>query len=99
VRLDGTSRACYPTGYNKLEGTDSRCWNGGRKEVGALRSESNRRGCPQETLAKGAALKIASAMAGRPGSTTPRDHSLFSPQLDYSQAHDEFIHAMAFAAE
>jgi len=55
------------------------------EEVVALRSESNR------VLQQGAAIKSQAAMA------TAQEYdakALLPSQLDYSQAHDEFIHAM-----
>jgi hypothetical protein len=60
------------------------------EEVVALRSESNR--ALQQVLLQGAALKSQAAMA------TAQEYDakalLLQSQLDYSQAHDEFIHAM-----
>ncbi len=65
------------------------------EEVVALRSESNR--VLQQELLQGTALKSQAAMA------TAHEYDakalLLQSQLDYSQAHDEFIHAMGVAPE
>jgi hypothetical protein len=65
------------------------------EEVVALRTESNRE--PQQELLQGVVLKSQAAMA------TAQEYGakalLLQSQLDYSQAHDEFIHAMGLAPE
>jgi len=76
------------TAYNKLERTQQMLEVS--EEVVALRSESNR--VLQQELLQGAALKSQAAMA------TAQEYDakalLLQSQLDYSQAHDEFVHAM-----
>ena len=65
------------------------------EEVVALRGESNR--VLQQELVQGAALKSQAAMA------TAQEYDakalLLQSQLDYSQAHDEFVHAMGVAPD
>jgi len=65
------------------------------EEVVALRSESNR--VLQQELLQGATLKSQAAMA------TAQEYDakvlLLQSQLGYSQAHDEFIHAMGLTPE
>jgi outer membrane protein TolC len=81
------------TAYNKLERTQEMLKVS--KEVLALRSESNR--VLQQELLQGAALKSQAAMAAA------REYDakalLLQSQLDYSEAHDEFIHAMGRTPE
>ena len=76
------------TAYNKLERTQQLLKVS--EDVVALRSESNR--VLQQDLLKGAALKSQAA------TSTAQEYEakalLLQSQLDYSQAHDEFIHAM-----
>jgi len=81
------------TAYNKLERTQQMLKVS--EEVVALRSESNR--VLQQELVQGAALKSQAAMA------TAQEYDakalLLQSQLDYSQAHDEFMHAMGLTPE
>jgi uncharacterized membrane protein YecN with MAPEG domain len=81
------------TVYNKLERTDQMLKVS--EEVVALRSESNR--VLQQELLQGAALKSQAAM----GTAQEYDAKalLLQSELDYSQAHDEFIHARGLAPE
>jgi outer membrane protein TolC len=79
--------------YNKLERTQQMLKVS--EEVVALRTESNR--VRQQELLQGAALKSQATMA------TAQEYDakalLLQSQLDYSQAHDEFIHAMGGTPE
>jgi outer membrane protein TolC len=81
------------TAYNKLERTQQMLTVS--EDVVALRSESNR--VLQQELLQGAALKSQAAMS------TARDYEakalLLQSQMDYSQARDEFIHAMGQTPE
>ncbi len=65
------------------------------EEVVALRSQSNR--VLQQELLQGAAVKSQAAMA------TAQEYGakalLLQSKLNYSQAHDEFIHAMGLTPE
>jgi len=79
--------------YNKLERTQQMLKVS--EEVVALRTESNR--VRQQELLQGAALKSQATMA------TAQEYDakalLLQSQLDYAQAHDEFIHAIGVAPE
>ena len=79
--------------YNKLERTQQMLKVS--EEVVALRSESNR--VLQQELLQGAALKSRAAMA------TAQEYDakalLLQSEMDYSQAHDEFSHAMGLTPE
>ena len=79
--------------YNKLERTQQMLKVS--EEVVALRTESNR--VLQQELLQGSALKSQATMA------TAQEYDakalLLQSQLDYSQAHDEFIHAMGGTPE
>jgi outer membrane protein TolC len=79
--------------YNKLERTQQMLKVS--EEVVVLRSESNR--VLQQELLQGAVLKSQAAMA------TAQEYDanalLLQSQLDYSQAHYEFIHAMGGTPE
>ncbi len=81
------------TAYNKLERMQQMLK--ASEEFVALRSESNH--VLQQELLQGAALKSQAAMA------TAQEYDakalLLQSQLDYSQAHDEFIHAMGRTPE
>jgi len=92
-RLTDEVELAVHTAYNKLERTQKML--NVSEEVVALRSESNR--VVQQELVRGAALKSQAAMA------TAQEYDakalLLQSQLDYSQAHDEFIHAMGVAPE
>jgi outer membrane protein TolC len=93
ARLKDEVELAVHTGYNKLERTQEMLKVS--EEVVALRSESNR--VLQQELLQGAALKSQAAMA------TAQEYDakalLLQSQLDYSQAHDEFIHAMGVAPQ
>jgi outer membrane protein TolC len=93
ARLTDEVELAVHTAYNKLERTQQMLHVS--EEVVALRSESNR--VLQQELLQGAALKSQAAMA------TAQEYdakALFlQSQLDYSQAHDEFVHAMGVAPE
>ncbi len=88
ARLTDEVELAMHTAYNKLERTQQMLRVS--EEVVALRSESNR--VLQQELLQGAALKSQAAMA------TAQEYDakalLLQSQLNYSQAHDEFIHAM-----
>jgi outer membrane protein TolC len=81
------------TAYNKLERTQQLLKVS--EEVLALRTESNR--VLQEELLRGTALKSQSGMAI--AQEFDAKALLLQSQLDYSQAHDEFIHAMGRTPE
>jgi outer membrane protein len=89
---DGVELA-VETAYNKLERTQEMLKVS--EEVLALRSESSR--VLQQELLQGAALKSQAAMA------TAQEYDakalLLQSQLGYSEAHDEFIHAMGRTPE
>jgi outer membrane protein TolC len=93
ARLRDEVELTVHTAHNKLERTQQMLQVS--EEVVALRSESNR--VLQQELLQGAALKSQAAMA------TAQEYDakalLLQSQLDYSQAHDEFIHAMGVAPE
>ncbi len=93
ARLTDEVELAVHTAYNKLERTQQMLKVS--EEVVALRSESNR--VLQQELVQGAALKSQAAMA------TAQEYDakalLLQSQLDYSQAHDEFVHAMGVAPE
>jgi outer membrane protein TolC len=93
ARLTDEVELAVHTAYNKLERTQQMLKVS--EEVVALRSESNR--VLQQELVQGAALKSQAAMA----TATEYDAKalLLQSQLDYSQAHDEFVHAMGVAPE
>jgi outer membrane protein TolC len=81
------------TAYNKLERTQEMLKVS--EEVLALRSESSR--VRQQELLQGAALKSQAAMAA--AQEFDAKALLLQSQLDYSEAHDEFIHAMGRTPE
>lgn len=93
ARLTDEVELAVHTAYNKLERTQQMLKVS--EEVVALRSESNR--VLQQELFQGAALKSQAAIA------TAQEYDakalLLQSQLDYLQAHDEFIHAMGVAPE
>jgi len=93
ARLKDEVELAVHTAYNKLERTEQMLKVS--EEVVALRSESNR--VLQQELVQGAALKSQAAMA------TAQEYDakvlLLQSQLSYSQAHDEFIHAMGGTPE
>jgi outer membrane protein len=88
ARLTDEVELVVHSAYNKLERTQQMLKVS--EEVVALRSESNR--VLQQELLQGAALKSQAAMA------TAQEYDakalLLQSQLNYSQARDEFIHAM-----
>jgi len=81
------------TAYNKLARTEQMLKVS--EEVVALRSESNR--VLQQELLRGAALRSQATMA------TAQEYDakalLLQSQLNYSEAHDEFTHAMGLTPE
>jgi outer membrane protein TolC len=81
------------TAYNKLERTQQMLKVS--EDVVALRSESNR--VRQQELLQGAALKSQAAMSI--AQEYEAKALLLQSELDYSQAHDEFIHAMGQVPE
>src|SRR6267154_2145247 len=93
ARLTDEVELAVHTAHNKLERTQQML--NVSEEVVALRTESNR--VVQQEFLQGAALKSQAAMA------TAQEYDakalLLQSQLDYSQAHDEFIHAMGVAPE
>jgi outer membrane protein TolC len=93
ARLTDEVELAVHSAYNKLERTQQMLQVS--EEVVALRSESNR--ILQQELLQGAALKSQAAMA------TAQEYDakalLLQSQLDYSQAHDEFIHAIGGTPE
>jgi outer membrane protein TolC len=93
ARLTDDVELAVHSAYNKLERTQQMLKVS--EEVVALRSESNR--VLQQELLQGAALKSQAAMA------TAQEYDakalLLQSQLSYSQAHDEFIHAMGGTPE
>jgi outer membrane protein TolC len=88
ARLTDEVELVVHSAYNKLERTQQMLKVS--EEVVALRSESNR--VLHQELLQGAALKSQAAMA------TAQEYDakalLLQSQLNYSQARDEFIHAM-----
>ena len=93
ARLTDEVELAVHTAYNKLERTHQMLQVS--EEIVALRSESNR--VMQQELLQGAALKSQAAMAA--AQEYDAKALLLQSQLDYSQAHDEFIHAMGVAPE
>jgi outer membrane protein TolC len=93
ARLTDEVELAVHTAYNKLERTQQML--DVSEEVVALRSESNR--VLQQELLQGAALKSQATMA------TAQEYDakalLLQSQLDYAQAHDEFIHAMGLTPQ
>ena len=92
-RLTDEVELAVHTAYNKLERTQQMLQVS--EEIVDLRSESNR--VLQQELLQGAALKSQAAMA------TAQEYDaktlLLQSQMDYSQAHDEFSHAMGLTPE
>lgn len=88
AKLTDEVELAVETAYNKLERTQEMLKVS--EEILALRSESNR--VLQQELLQGATLKSQAAMA------TAQEYDakalLLQSKLDYSEAHDEFIHAM-----
>jgi outer membrane protein TolC len=93
ARLTDEVELAIHSAYNKLERTQQMLKVS--EEVVTLRSESNR--VLQQELLQGAALKSQAAAAA--AEEYDAKALLLSSQLDYSQAHDEFIHAMGVAPE
>ncbi len=93
ARLTDEVELAIHTAYNKLERTEQMLKVS--EEVVALRTESNR--VLQQELLQGAALKSQAAMAA--AQEYDAKTLLLQSQLDYSHAHDEFIHAMGVAPE
>jgi len=93
ARLTDEVELAVHAAYNKLDRTQQMLNVSG--EVVALRSESNR--VLQQELLQGSALKSQAAMAI--AQEYDAKTLLLQSQLNYSQAHDEFIHAMGLAPE
>jgi outer membrane protein TolC len=89
---DGVELA-VETAYNKLERTQEMLKVS--EEVLALRRESSH--VLQQELLRGSALKSQAAMAA--AQEYDAKALLLQSQLDYSEAHDEFIHAMGRTPE
>ena len=93
ARLTDEVELAIHTAYNKLERTEQMVKVS--EEVVTLRSESNR--VLQQELLQGAALMSQAAMA------TAQEYDakalLLQSHLDYSEAHDEFVHAMGRTPE
>ncbi len=87
AKLTDEVELAVETAYNKLERTQEMLKVS--EEVLALLSESSR---VQQELLQGAALKSQAAMAA--AQEYDAKALLLQSQLDYSEAHDEFIHAM-----
>src|SRR5258707_496683 len=92
-RLTDEVELAVHTAHNKLERTQQML--NVSEEVVALRTESNR--VLQQEFLQGAALKSQAAMA------TAQEYDakalLLQSQLDYAQAHYDFIHAMGVTPE
>jgi outer membrane protein TolC len=93
ARLTDEVELAIHTAYNKLERTQQMLKVS--EQVVVLRSESNR--VLQQELLQGAALKSQAAMAN--AQEYDAKALLLQSQLDYSEAHDEFIHAMGLTPE
>jgi outer membrane protein len=93
ARLTDEVVLAVETAYNKLERTQEMLKVS--EEVLALRSESNR--VLQQELLQGAALKSQAAMAAAQEYDAKALH--LQSQLDYSEARDEFVHAMGRTPE
>jgi outer membrane protein TolC len=93
ARVTDEVELAVETAYDKLERTQQLLKVS--EEILALRIESNR--VLQEELLQGAALKSQSGMAI--AQEFDAKALLLQSQLDYSQAHDEFIHAMGRTPE
>jgi outer membrane protein TolC len=93
AKLTDEVELAVETAYNKLQRTQEMLKVS--EEVLALRTESSR--VLQQELLQGAALKSQAGMA------TAQEFDakalLLQSQLDYSEAHDEFIHAMGRTPE
>jgi outer membrane protein TolC len=93
AKLTDEVELAVETAYNKLERTQEMLKVS--EEVLALRSESNR--VLQQELLQGAALKSQAGMAA--AQEYDAKALLLQSQLDHSEAHDEFIHAMGRTPE
>jgi outer membrane protein TolC len=93
ARLTDEVELAVHTAYNKLERTQQMLKVS--EEVVALRSESHR--VLQQELLQGAALKSQAALAD--AQEYDAKALLLQSQLNYSQAHDEFVHAMGVTPE
>jgi outer membrane protein TolC len=93
ARLTDEVELAVHTAYNKLERTQQMLKVS--EEIVALRSESNR--VLQQELLQGAALKSQAAMAN--AQEYEAKALLLQSELDYSEAHDDFVHAMGVAPE
>ncbi len=93
ARLTDEVELAVETAYNKLERTREMLKVS--EDVLALRSESSR--VLQQELLQGAALKSQATVAA--AQEYDAKALLLQSQLDYSEAHDEFIHAMGLRPE
>jgi outer membrane protein TolC len=93
ARLTDEVELAVHSAYNKLERTQQMLKVS--EEIVALRSESNR--VLQQELLQGAALKSQATMAA--AQEYDAKALLLQSQLDYSEAHEEFIHAMGGTPE
>jgi len=93
AKLTDEVELAVETALNRLERTQQMLKVS--EEVLALRSESNR--VMQQELLQGSALKSEAAMAA--AQEYDAKALLLQSQMDYSEAHDEFIHAMGIAPE
>jgi outer membrane protein TolC len=93
AKLTDQVELAVETAYNKLERTQQMLKVS--EDVLGLRSESNR--VLQQELLQGVALKSQAAKAI--AQELSAKALLLQSQLDYSQAHDEFIHAMGQTPE
>jgi outer membrane protein TolC len=93
AKLTDEVELAVDTALNKLERTQQ--MRKVSEEIVALRSESNR--VMQQELLQGAALKSQAAMAT--AQECDAKALLLQSQLDYSQAHDEFIYALGRTPE
>lgn len=93
AKLTDEVELAVETAYNKLDRTHEMLKVS--EEVLALRSESNR--VRQQELLQGAALKSQADMAA--AQEYDAKALLLQSQLDYSEAHDEFIHAIGRTPE
>src|SRR5260370_11617255 len=93
ARLTDAVELAIHTAYNKLERTEQMLKVS--EEVVALRTESNR--VLQQELLQGVALKSQATMAA--AQEYEAKTLLLQSQLDYSQAHDEFIYPIGLTPE
>jgi len=93
ARLTDEVELAVETALNKVERTHQMLTVS--EEVLTLRTEANR--VLQQELVQGSALKSQASMAA--AQEYDAKALLLQSQLDYSQAHDEFVHAMGLTPE